>query len=175
MADSGGHKLKSSHFIAFPLYTNQDLREVIGEFQRELLNDRTQISGLDQSIIVDPWRLHITIGVIGLEEQENDEAIKGAHTLECAITLLEALKPKILECLAAGPLEVAFDKLDITQTEMGPQGERLAHVLFVGPSQVQPDNPLRLVMDLVYNEFKSQGYITERRSSKACDSLVNAI
>ncbi|KAG8717099.1 hypothetical protein FRC09_014752 [Ceratobasidium sp. 395] len=155
---------KSSHFLAFPLYTNENLRQVVNDFQKELLKDKVVVKGLDKTIVVDPWRLHITVGLVGLEEDVGASG-PSRHTVESALKLLESLRPEIDNILDGGKLKIDLDKLDITQAAHGGfRDEKFAHVLFVGPSK--RNEPLQNVMNLVYDTFKSQGYITQSRSSK---------
>ncbi|KAG8755009.1 hypothetical protein FRC12_011027 [Ceratobasidium sp. 428] len=162
---------KSSHFLAFPLYTNENLRRVVNDFQTELLSDKVAVKGLDKTIVVNPWRLHITVGVVGLEEDVG--ASEGPrYTVESALKLLESLHPSIDKILGGGQLEVDLDKLDVTQVASGgPRDEKFAHVLFVGPHK--RNETLQNVMDLVYDTFKNQGYITESRSSKIHCTILN--
>ncbi|KAG8724085.1 hypothetical protein FRC09_000427 [Ceratobasidium sp. 395] len=162
---------KSSHFLAFPLHTNENLRRVVNDFQTELLSDKVAVKGLDKTIVVNPWRLHITVGVVGLEEDVG--ASEGPrYTVESALKLLESLHPSIDKILGGGQLEVDLDKLDVTQVASGgPRDEKFAHVLFVGPHK--RNETLQNVMDLVYDTFKNQGYITESRSSKVTNSALD--
>jgi len=115
----------------------------MGRFGQSLLNETDPpISGLDQSVIVPPRRLHLTLGVMSLASTSSAFGPGGstnptARTLGDAIRLLETLKPLVhdlVRSLSTGPgrtrkVRVALNSMDTMKTEEG--GE--AHVLWVGP------------------------------------------
>ncbi|KAF8059234.1 hypothetical protein FPV67DRAFT_461786 [Lyophyllum atratum] len=66
-----------THFLAVPLHTNSILRSRITAFQTNLFQPgahpdgtrKTPIRGLDKSIVIDPMRFHLTLGVMALDEE----------------------------------------------------------------------------------------------------------
>ncbi|KAF8055142.1 hypothetical protein FPV67DRAFT_868325 [Lyophyllum atratum] len=70
-----------THFLAIPLNTNPTLRSRVNAFQTHLLQpgavpDGTRnapIRGLDKSIMIDPMRFHLTLGVMALDEEAGIE------------------------------------------------------------------------------------------------------
>ncbi|KAF8060269.1 hypothetical protein FPV67DRAFT_1707687 [Lyophyllum atratum] len=70
-----------THFLAVPLHTNPTLRSRITAFQTHLFQpgahpDGTRkalIRGLDNSIVIDPMRFHLTLGVMALDEEAGIE------------------------------------------------------------------------------------------------------
>ena len=113
-------------------------------FSRSLLETDPPIVGLDQSIVISPRRLHFTLGVMSLDSGTSESANDGGETLDApappqrprtvasAVTLLQELRPRILELLEEAQLDVSFDRMDIMRPDQGDL-ER-AHVMWVGPS-----------------------------------------
>ncbi|GLB45250.1 hypothetical protein LshimejAT787_2100100 [Lyophyllum shimeji] len=76
-----------THFLAIPLNTNPALRARVAAFQDGLFEPAFQpdgtrkppVRGLDRSVVIDPIRFHLTLGVMALAEEpakevEEDEA-----------------------------------------------------------------------------------------------------
>jgi len=102
-------------------------------FQAALLEHSPPIPGLDNSIVVDPRRMHLTLGVMALGAEK---------TLESALTLLNNLKPRIMDILSGEKLRVDLNTLDIMPPDRGDLDK--AHVLWMGPAVVD-DHKLRTV------------------------------
>ncbi|KJA17032.1 hypothetical protein HYPSUDRAFT_1046429 [Hypholoma sublateritium FD-334 SS-4] len=65
----GGSRLsRPTHFLALPLHTHDELRSRKGATSSSL------VEGLDTSIVIDPWRLHMTLGVMALELEAEEPA-----------------------------------------------------------------------------------------------------
>ena len=129
------------------------LRAKIGTFQNALLaqgrpnpvtsqvpGPSAPIGGLDQSIVIDPRRLHLTLGVMALEADDSDlsqsTSTPTKKTPRTALALLASLRPHILNILNG-------DKsVKVTLDEMGwfPEGRgkgKGKNVLFFGPGSVE--------------------------------------
>lgn len=102
---------------------HESLRDLVSSFQSSLLESDPPISGLDPTIVIDPRRLHITLGVMALDKEEeadtlNQEANSANPTTEpdpsatpadappakktvaTALELLTSLKPRITSILS---------------------------------------------------------------------------
>ncbi|KAH9968324.1 AKAP7 2'5' RNA ligase-like domain-containing protein [Lactifluus volemus] len=128
------------------------------------------IEGLDPSIVVQPRRLHFTLGVMTLNSSPNDRGHD--HDLASATTLLDNLVPSIRTMLANNPLRVPLDcsRLKVMQ----PDPTR-AHVLYLEPDSRSSDGlRLRAVCDLVYNAFNQAGLLNDgNRPLKLHCTLLN--
>lgn len=118
----------------------------MGRFRQSLLNETNpRISGLDESVLIHPRRLHFTLGVMSLASAPpftNPEQATGSmgqsRTIDGAIRLLESLKPRLDELLrvsVSGPADqaqktrVTLNSMDVMKLEK----DGAAHVLWVGP------------------------------------------
>ena len=118
----------------------------MGRFGQTLLNETNpRVSGLDESVLIPPRRLHFTLGVMSLGNTPSAAGPRGAtdpmsqsRTLEDAIRFLESLKPRLDEHLrvpvsgSAGRAQktrVALNSMDVMKLEKG----GFANVLWVGP------------------------------------------
>ncbi|CAE6349150.1 unnamed protein product, partial [Rhizoctonia solani] len=124
--------LPSSHFLAFPLDTNSYVTRMVGNFQQGLINDKSSIKGFHETIVMDPPRLHITVGEVGLEdESETDDPGRPRRTVSSALALLNSLQPQVSEIIGREKkLEIELDALGV----MHLQDSEYAHVLYMGPS-----------------------------------------
>lgn len=116
---------------------------------RNAVRTSPYVEGLDSSIVIDPVRMHMTLGVMALESEDADKSHEGPGTLShqrktvsTALALLSSLSPQISQILndekgIGVPLEV----LDVLKTEKMPssktgEGENIgAGVLFLGPRE----------------------------------------
>ncbi|KAJ7657365.1 hypothetical protein DFH06DRAFT_990958 [Mycena polygramma] len=149
------------------------------------------IEGLDRSILVDPRRLHLTIGVMTLatsgSPQAESESAGGSQgkTLEAAIALLRSLGPDIDAIVAPTPSAdtarapvlpvLTLDKMGVLKTQ-----RKQAGVLYVGPSD-DPDGmnedtrKVTRIFDLVGRRFREEGFIEEdARPAVLHCTLINA-
>jgi activating signal cointegrator complex subunit 1 len=111
------------------------LRDRIQEFHRRLLpsgDTNPAIEGLDQSILVDPRRLHLTIGVMALSSTESPTQQSNTSgpgkTVSEAIALLHSLGSEI-DAITREPVLLTLDKMGVLKTQ-----RQQAGVLYVGPS-----------------------------------------
>jgi activating signal cointegrator complex subunit 1 len=106
-------------------------------FTRTLLDSLPVIPGLDQSIVIQPRRLHITLGVMSLTDSSEEPSLSSfpstepPNSVSTALALLVSLKPRIQGLLAGAPLRVALRHADIMKPDHGDLAR--AHVLWVGP------------------------------------------
>lgn len=119
-------------------------------FARSLLDSTPAIPGLDESIVIPARRLHLTLGVMSLEESASAQTgassqitesssgqVTRPRTLESAIALLRELRPRILELLSDAQLLVALHRVDIMRPDRGDLEK--AHVMWAGPSHDNDD------------------------------------
>jgi activating signal cointegrator complex subunit 1 len=92
-----------------------DLRARIGAFTSALLASDPPIAGLHESVIVNPRRLHLTLGVMSLAPEiappASTTSAQGTQdaspkTLSEAVSCLNSIRPRILEELRGDPLQV---------------------------------------------------------------------
>ncbi|KAF8721823.1 hypothetical protein AX14_010157 [Amanita brunnescens Koide BX004] len=157
--------VRPTHFLALPLCTHQNLRTRVAAFQNDLLAANPPIAGLDRSIVIDPRRLHITLGVMTLYPD-------GPHSVESALSLLQSLQPSIAVLLQGkNAVKVRLDSLDILKPD---RDRSNAHVLFLGPSTLDDDGArLQAVCNLVNKAFADAGFITETRPLKLHCTILN--
>ncbi|TRM56853.1 AKAP7 2'5' RNA ligase-like domain-containing protein [Schizophyllum amplum] len=147
---------RPTHFLSLSLATDPDLRARLSTFGDTLLASIPPIAGLDRSIVIDPRRVHLTLGVMRLEKEdakardgerraeEVPEAVqdtvagpaaspapaaKPKKTLATALALLHSLAPQLA---ALGPARVDLDRLGVLKPQ---KGGREANVLWVGPTE----------------------------------------
>ncbi|KAG7094941.1 hypothetical protein E1B28_005743 [Marasmius oreades] len=171
---------RPTHFLSLPLGQHSQLRGVVGNFQSALLllqKTPDAIKGLDPSIVINPRRLHLTLGVMTLEksnEHTADSEKTSKKTIESALELLHSLQPQLSN---EGPLEVPLKRLGVFESKKG------ARVLWVSPIEqvVDEETPeekenrekLQRVCDLVHRTFKAAGYITDQRPLKLHCTIIN--
>lgn len=135
----------------------------MAQFGQSLLASDPPISGLDESIVIKPERLHLTLGVMSLsnpstrpnklpsritdsdkqqvaeEEQANERTATDelpVLTIESALHFLRRLQPLILQRLVESPISIDFTNIDVMRPPRGTRpGE--AHVLWIGPQGEQ--------------------------------------
>ncbi|KII90527.1 hypothetical protein PLICRDRAFT_536428 [Plicaturopsis crispa FD-325 SS-3] len=166
-----------THFIALPIGHHAPLRERISSFMSALQAADPKIEGLHESIIIAPRRLHFTLGVMSLAASSKSTASSSAEsqpasTLDAAISLLQALRPRIIDLLAASPLRVTLDRMSIM-----PPDRSGAHVLWLAPNEDNEETRrLRAVAELIQREFMRAGLaVDERRPLKLHCTIVNTI
>ncbi|PFH53320.1 hypothetical protein AMATHDRAFT_138058, partial [Amanita thiersii Skay4041] len=156
------------------------LRTRVSAFQNALLQCDPPIRGLDHSIVIDPRRLHLTLGVMSLN-QDSTETVPASSTeqepkmVADALKLLQSLEPSIASILQGrNTVKIRLDRMDILK----PERDGAAHVLYLGPSQLpndEEDTRLQAVSGelLVHQSFKDAGYITETRPLKLHCTILN--
>ncbi|KAF9489912.1 hypothetical protein BDN71DRAFT_1400785, partial [Pleurotus eryngii] len=148
--------------------THSILRKRISSFTDALLNGVPAIAGLDSSIIIDPRRMHFTLGVMALNDHSD-------LSVSAALELLNSLKADILQILNEGadadgepssqkllPLRIPLDTLGILK----PEKEGGGNVLWVGPD-------VSSIPRLIYRVFRERGFIVETRPLKLHCTLIN--
>jgi len=120
------------------------LRETISSFTDGLLRSTPALPGLDQSIVIAPRRLHLTLGVMTLTDSVSETqspapsrvpastAAPSSRTVSDALSLLSSLKPRIMELLVGHRLCVPLQRMHIMDPDRGNPDH--AHVLWLGPS-----------------------------------------
>jgi activating signal cointegrator complex subunit 1 len=128
------------------------------------------IDGLDPSIVVQPRRLHLTLGVMNLASNHDKGGEEKTHDLAGATRLLAELTPRIRAALERAPLRVQLGRLAVMQ----PDPTR-AHVLYAEPDISSPDGRrLRAVCELVRDAFTEAGFLdVDRRPLKLHCTLLN--
>lgn len=198
-----GRSSRPTHFIAIPLHTNPILNTKIRTFQEQLLqtNNMTTIHGLDRSIVIDPIRFHLTLGVMTLVQDSaphGDTEERSARTVSSALALLRSLKPQVDAILIGGSdgsgsgdigLDVLLDAVDIMpgakratgkdmegRAQSSSQRDELwANVMYLAPRETGDAGvKLRRIADLVHSKFKQEGYITETRPLKLHCTILNS-
>jgi hypothetical protein len=130
----GNPKPRPTHFLALPIGHHPELRSAISALTSSWLAHQPPIDGLDPSIIVNPRRLHLTLGVMALTppspppNHHNDRQQNSGPTLGDATTLLASLAPRIRALLDRSPLCVPLGRLAAMQ-----QDPTRVHVLYVEP------------------------------------------
>ncbi|KAH6907432.1 hypothetical protein BKA70DRAFT_1427824 [Coprinopsis sp. MPI-PUGE-AT-0042] len=188
--------------LALPLHTHSALRTRVAAFQAALLESDPPVKGLDRTIVIDPRRLHLTLGVMPLEnEAVVASSSAGAsenvskRTPEKALELLRSLQPSIASILSDTGGGVGV-KVPLEELFVFPPGATTgANVLWLGPDMrgiddVKPrrhgQSPntsldemrrwkerLWKVSDFIHQEFKKAGYITENRPLKLHCTILN--
>ena len=120
------------------------------------------MEGLDSTIVIDPVRMHLTLGVMALESEDDAAAVAGTSsqhpkTVSTALALLASLSPRISQILdGERGVKIPLDVLDVLKTEKMRNGkdEKIgAGVLFLGPqeSAISPERrKLRDVCGMLY-------------------------
>ncbi|KAN0131551.1 AKAP7 2'5' RNA ligase-like domain containing protein [Lactarius tabidus] len=163
-----GPTSRPTHFLALPLGHHADLRSAVQGLTTSWLAHDPPIDGLDPSIVVQPRRLHLTLGVMSLTP--NQEEGEQTHHLAGATRLLAELAPRVRAALERAPLRVPLGRLAVMQ----PDPTR-AHVLYAEPNISSPDGRrLRAVCELVRDAFTKAGFLAvDRRPLKLHCTLLN--
>lgn len=94
-------------------------------------------------MLVDPRRVHITLGVMTLssktETQADSSAEPESKTLPDALELLRFLAPKLAEISLGQPVQVSLDRVGILKKSKGTK----AGVLWIGPSSTRENTKLQ--------------------------------
>ncbi|KAJ6483948.1 kinase A anchor protein [Mycena sanguinolenta] len=171
---------RPTHFLSLPLGHHPVLRDRIREFHETIMprGDSTVIEGLDRSILVDPRRLHLTIGVMALSAENitpNTSAAaaptSSGRTVSDAITLLQSLGPDI-DSITREPLQLTLGKMGVLKTQ-----RQQAGVLYVGPGEEVNEDTAKVtrIFELVAQRFRQEGFIEEAaRPAVLHCTLINA-
>ncbi|KAJ7613039.1 AKAP7 2'5' RNA ligase-like domain-containing protein [Roridomyces roridus] len=166
---------RPTHFLSVPLGHHPALRDRIHQFHDSLMpaaGTTPTIEGLDRSILVDPRRLHFTLGVMALSSADGEQSSNG-KTLSAAIDLLRSLTPELEEITQRRAPVVKLDKMGVLKTTQRQQ----AGVLYVSPSDESEEDAQKVIriLDLVSQKFRQEGFIEEAaRPSVLHCTLINA-
>lgn len=133
--------------------------------------------------MIDPIRIHLTLGVMALQERSE-------KTVASALALLESLKPRLEDLIQGTIVQVPLQRMGVF--ERGPKGKREAGVLWVAPKEERLDSDVQrlhaitrtsvqpssratayLVLGLVHSTFKRAGYITDTRDPELHMTIMN--
>lgn len=156
---------RPTHFISLPIGHHVQLRESLKAFTDGLLNCKPALPGVDRSIVIAPRRLHMTLGVMNLENSSG-------RTLADAQALLTRLRPRIMELLDGHSLCIPLTEMNIMNPDRGNADN--AHVLWLGPSPNTKDTQrLKSISEFVNKAFRDAGFIQDRRPLKLHCTIIN--
>jgi len=171
-------RLPLTHFISLPIGHHISLQKCVSTFTNGLLEVTPALPGLDQSIVIPPRRLHLTLGVMSLEDSDDSniafdgQASDSRKTISAALSLLTSLRPRISELLCGSPLKVPLHMMNIMPPDGGDPAK--AHVLWFGPPHENEDAKLlQKVGEMVNKTFVDAGFITELRPLKLHCTILN--
>jgi hypothetical protein len=165
----GNPKPRPTHFLALPIGHHAELRSAISALTSSWLAHEPPIDGLDPSIIVNPRRLHLTLGVMALTppsppNQDSDRQQNSGLNLEGATALLASLAPRIRALLDHSPLRIPLARLAAMQ-----QDPTRVHVLYVEPDLRSPDGRrLRAVCGVCFPSSLLNACLMVYRSRPRC-------
>ncbi|KAG2123083.1 kinase A anchor protein [Suillus clintonianus] len=161
-------KLRPTHFISLPIGHHVRLQESVKSFTDGLLDCKPALPGVDRGIVIAPRRLHLTLGVMTLE----DSLVSSGKTLANAQALLGTLRSRIMELLNGHSLCIPLTDMNIMYPDRGNADN--AHVLWLGPS-LDTENAQRLktVSEFVNKAFSDAGFIQDRRPLKLHCTILN--
>ncbi|KAJ8594549.1 hypothetical protein M405DRAFT_850117 [Rhizopogon salebrosus TDB-379] len=160
--------LRNLQVISLPIGYHLRLQELVKSFTDGLLSCKPALPGLDSSVVIAPRRLHITLGVMALE----DPLASSNKTLANALALLSTLRPRVMEILNGHCLCIPLVEMNIMKPHRGDAEN--AHVLWFGPSLNTEDGQrLKTVSDFVNKAFRDAGFILDRRPLKLHCTILN--
>ncbi|KAJ7159062.1 kinase A anchor protein [Mycena crocata] len=171
------NSVRPTHFLSLPLGHHPELRERIRELHQKVLPSgdvAVDIEGLDKSILVDPRRLHFTIGVMTLSSEDSpspETQITDRKTLAEAIALLHSLAPEIKK-ITQELVMLSLDEMGVLKTK-----RKQAGVLYLGPSDESNESTIKLrrIFDLLSQRFRVEGFIEDSpRPAVLHCTLINA-
>ncbi|KAG2122443.1 kinase A anchor protein, partial [Suillus cothurnatus] len=144
------------------------LQESVKSFTDGLLNCKPALPGVDRGIVIAPRRLHLTLGVMTLE----NSLASSRRTLADAQALLGTLKTRVMELLDGHSLCIPLTEMNIMNPDRGNADN--AHVLWLGPSMDTEDaQRLKSVSEFVNKAFSDAGFIQDRRPLKLHCTILN--
>ncbi|KAG1842757.1 kinase A anchor protein [Suillus subalutaceus] len=161
-------KLRPTHFISLPIGHHVQLQESVKSFTDGLLNCKPALPGVDRGIVIAPRRLHLTLGVMTLE----NSPVSSGRTLADAQALLRTLRARVMELLDGHSLCIPLTEMNIMNPDRGNADN--AHVLWLGPSLNTEDaQRLKSVSEFVNKAFSDAGFIQDRRPLKLHCTILN--
>ncbi|KAK1226211.1 hypothetical protein PQX77_010793 [Marasmius sp. AFHP31] len=134
--DEEKRPLRPTHFLSLPLGQHPELRSRVAKFQDALLNPHgssSAVKGLHPSIVINPRRLHLTLGVMSLQKPKEGQGSSDTtpeKTVESALDLLRSLQSRLSE---EGPVHIPLKQLGAFGSKKG------ARVLWVSPVEQAED------------------------------------
>lgn len=157
--------LRPTHFISLPIGHHIQLQQSVKSFTDGLLNCKPALPGVDRSIVIAPRRLHLTLGVMTLENSPG-------RTLADAQALLWKLRTRVMELLDGHSLCIPLTEMSIMNPDRSDADN--AHVLWLGPSLDTEDaQRLKSVSEFVNKAFSDAGFIQDRRPLKLHCTILN--
>lgn len=177
--NNSASKSPPTHFLCLPIGHHVRLQEAVSSFTDRLLQCTPALPGLDRSIVIAPRRLHLTLGVMTLDDDDGTPvnstggpAPAPSKTLREALSLLLSLEPRIKELLSGSRLCVPLHRMNIMKPDGGNPDN--AHVLWLGPSHDSEDaRRLQRIGEMVNRTFREAGFISERRPLKLHCTVLN--
>ncbi|CAG8678019.1 5901_t:CDS:2, partial [Acaulospora colombiana] len=156
------------------------------QFKDALLASNPPIEGFDETVFVEPARLHVTLGLMHLEKSNyaNVANKKGIKTVQQALDLLSSLRPEIVKIVGAtkasnttGSAGSKAGGIPVNLDTMGTLNEDkndTAHVLWIGPEARRglQKTTLERVAAIVNDAFRREGFITETRPLKLHCTII---
>ncbi|KAF8551128.1 hypothetical protein OG21DRAFT_1605495 [Imleria badia] len=176
-SNDNGRDPPLTHFISLPIGHHVVLQKSVSSFTSGLLETTPALPGFDRTIVIPPRRLHLTLGVMSLEDAENSiasdgQATNSRKTLSDALSLLASLGPQISALLCGASLKIPLQLMDIMPPDGGNPDR--AHVLWFGPPHEHEDGQrLRQVGEMVNKTFREAGFIRDRRPFKLHCTVLN--
>ncbi|KAG9124364.1 hypothetical protein FRC07_011890 [Ceratobasidium sp. 392] len=170
--------------VSVPLDHIRDFTSQVGSMGNALLALSPPITGLDRTIVISPARLHLTLGVMALDDSPAPAPVVSSSTGDVseppprktvtdAVNLLHQLKPNIIQMLNNQPIQLTLDELTVMRRSQ--TGE--ADVLYLGPSNslAKTEEHTRSVglLHMVHEKFREANFITETRPLKLHCTVVN--
>ncbi|KAF7297592.1 hypothetical protein MKEN_01382000 [Mycena kentingensis (nom. inval.)] len=171
--------VRPTHFLSLPIGHHPELRKRIKALHDQILPPGTTpcaIEGIDKTVLVDPRRLHFTLGVMALSTnpEQTSASADTPHrkTLAEAIALLHSLAPEVQQITNGQPLSIPLDTMSVLKTKREQAG-----VLYVGPGDVNIPETAKVlqILKLVSQRFSDEGFITEATRPPVLHcTLINA-
>ncbi|CAG8662227.1 5130_t:CDS:2, partial [Acaulospora colombiana] len=171
--------------LSLPIGQNIALQDRVQRFTNALLAADPPIEGLDETIIIEPARLHITLGLLHLEKSNDTNAAdqEDTKTVQQALDLLNSLRSEVVRIVKGtevsepggnganetGGIPVNLDTMGTLKKDKNDT----AHILWIGPEPSSgPDQTiLERVATIVHDTFKEEGFIADNRSLKPYKAL----
>ncbi|KAF8516463.1 hypothetical protein BU17DRAFT_92813 [Hysterangium stoloniferum] len=196
-------KPRLTHFISLPIGHHAALHETWNRISTTLLGTSPPIPGLDESIIIRPGSLHITLGVLslnsntmiensGAEKKRDEGALMGdaidntttlkpadespiSHTVKDALNLLHSLRIPIMTILNGEELMIPLESMDVMRSKPNQSPEQ-SHVLWAGPDLTsEAGKRLATVCNLIHSTFKGARMLQDDRPLKLHCTLINTV
>ncbi|XP_031565011.1 activating signal cointegrator 1 complex subunit 1-like isoform X2 [Actinia tenebrosa] len=143
IAESSRQKCSFTHFLSFPLYFDE-LATKAEEFKESVLQKFSQTQGIHPSIFQKPCKLHLTIGMLVLLNQEEVD--------NAAQFLSSCYKDLIRECLHDKPISIKLEGLEIMNDDPSS-----VSVLYARVNELDGKQRLQHLADSIVQRFVDHG------------------